>query len=82
MQIIDPKHKFYRPLWVRVLVVLACASWFFVELYMGPSFWLVIMGALTIYTVWVLLIRFQPEDAATAGEPAVAAEPSDGEKSP
>lgn len=60
MQIIDPKHKFYRPLWVRVLVVLVCASWFAVELYMGPSFWLVIMGALTVYTAWVLLIRFEP----------------------
>lgn len=60
MQIIDPQHKFYRPLWVRILVVLVCASWFGVELYMGPSFWLVIMGALTVYTAWVLLIRFTP----------------------
>lgn len=71
MQIIDPQHKFYRPLWVRVLVVLVCASWFAFELYLGPSFWLVIMGALTAYTAWVLLIRFtpapDPQPASDAG---------------
>lgn len=82
MQIIDPQHKFYRPLWVRVLVVLACASWFLVELYMGPSFWLVIMGALTVYTAWVLLIRFEPGNPDAAGETAATSEPSDIEKSP
>ncbi len=60
MQLIDPQHKFYRPLWVRLLVVGICGAWFCLEVIMGASFWVVIMGALTAYTSWVLLIRFQP----------------------
>lgn len=60
MQIIDPQHEFYRPLRVRIAVVAVCAAWFLFELYLGPSFWLVIIGALTVYTAWVLIVRFEP----------------------
>lgn len=68
MQIIDPKHPFYRPLYVRLLVVAVCALWFAVELVMGSPFFMVIMGALTVYTAWVLIIRFPREDGSAAGE--------------
>nr|WP_316655385.1 hypothetical protein [uncultured Gellertiella sp.] len=64
MQLIDPTHKFYRPLWVRVLIVAVCAAWFGVELLNGKSFWLVIVGALTLYSAYVLLFRFPASDAA------------------
>lgn len=64
MQIIDPKHPFYRPLWVRLLVVAICAVWFVVELVFGSPFFMVIMGALTVYTLLVLIIRFPREGAA------------------
>lgn len=73
MQIIDPKHPFYRPLWVRLLVVAICAIWFVVELFIGSPFFMVIMGALTVYTAWVLVIRF-PKD----GEGAAADKPAGG----
>lgn len=70
MQIIDPQHKFYQPLQVRIAVVAVCAAWFVFELYLGPSFWLVIIGALAVYTAWVLLIRFEPaKTAATLSSP-------------
>lgn len=65
MQIIDPKHPFYRPLWVRLLVVAACAIWFAIELAFGSPFFMVIMGALTVYTALVLVIRY-PREGATA----------------
>lgn len=64
MQIIDPKHPFYRPLWVRLLVVAICAVWFVVELVIGSPFFMVIMGALTVYTFIVLVLRFPREGAA------------------
>lgn len=68
MQIIDPKHPFYRPLWTRVLVVLICAVWFVAELMMGSPFFMVIMGALTLYTGWTLLLKFPKDDSAAAGK--------------
>ncbi len=70
MQIIDPKHPFYRPLWVRLLVVVACAVWFAVELMIGSPFFMVIMGALTVYTAIVLIIRF-PKNADGDGNTPV-----------
>ncbi|MBB4063283.1 DUF3329 domain-containing protein [Gellertiella hungarica] len=68
MQIIDPKHPFYRPLWVRLLVVAICAVWFVVELVIGSPFFMVIMGALTVYTAWVLVIRFPRDGEASAAD--------------
>ncbi len=66
MQIIDPKHPFYRPLWVRLLVVAVCAIWFLMELFIGSPFFMVVMGALTIYSAWVLVIRFPKDGENTA----------------
>lgn len=74
MQLIDPTHKFYRPLGVRVAVVAVCAFWFAVEAFFGASFWLVIVGALTVYSAYVLLYRYDATmaeaDAAAAAEAA------------
>ncbi len=64
MQLIDPNHAFYRPLWLRILIVGLLIAWFGLELMVGASFWLVIVGALAVYCTWVLLIRFpQPKPA-------------------
>lgn len=82
MQLIDPKHKFYRPLWVRVAVVAVCASWFAVEAYVGASFWLVIVGALAVYSAYVLLYRYDSTIAAAEAEEAARAEAAEAEQPP
>lgn len=60
MQLIDPTHKIYQPLWARLLIVSICTVWFVVEATVGDSFWMMITGALAVYTAWVLLFRFKP----------------------
>jgi hypothetical protein len=61
MQLIDPNHPAYRPLWVRLLVVGVCLGWGILEAVTGTPFWAVIVGALGIYSAWVLLWTFNPQ---------------------
>lgn len=61
MQIIDPSHSFYRPLWVRLLIVASCLFWTGVEIYAGEMFWAVLIGAVAIYSAYVLLATYKPQ---------------------
>lgn len=61
MQLIDPNHPIYRPLWVRLLIVGICAAWTVVEIITtGEPFWVVIVGAMAIYSAYILLFTFNP----------------------
>jgi hypothetical protein len=62
MMIIDTKHSFYRPLWVRVLIVSFCAFWCGVEFYNHEPFWGTVVGGIAVYAAYVLLITFKPSD--------------------
>lgn len=74
MKLIDPSHAFYRPLWVRILIVASLIAWFGLELMIGASFWLVIVGALAVYCTWMLILRFpEPKPA----EPVVSEKDED-----
>jgi hypothetical protein len=42
MQLIDPNHPVYRPLWVRILIVAVCFSWALMETTRGDPFWAVL----------------------------------------
>ncbi|MDI7860755.1 hypothetical protein MRS76_02200 [Rhizobiaceae bacterium n13] len=60
MQLIDPNHPFYRPLWVRVAIVAVCAGWTLVEIYAGEPFWAMLVGAVAVYSAYALLLTFKP----------------------
>lgn len=60
MQLIDPAHPFYKPLWVRLLIVGSCSGWAIFEAIGGDPFFMIIMGALAIYSARVLLIMYKP----------------------
>ena len=47
MKIIDPDHPFYRPLWVRLLIVGLCIGWTAVEYYNGEETWGIIFLVVT-----------------------------------
>ena len=59
MNLIDPNHPFYRPLWRRAVVTAVTGLWFAAEALLAHDpFWAVLTGALFAYTGWVLLVRF------------------------
>ena len=60
MQLIDPAHPFYKPLWVRLLIVGSCTFWAIFEAVRGDPFFMIIMGALAIYSGRVLLLNYKP----------------------
>ncbi len=75
MQLIDPNHTFYRPLWRRVVIVAICLSWAIVEASTSEPFWAILVGAVGIYAAWTLLLNFNPQ--APESEAAAAAADDD-----
>lgn len=64
MQLIDPKHPFYRPLWRRIVIVAICVGWFLFELLVSHSqLFMPITAALAAYSAWVLLIGWKDDSA-------------------
>lgn len=51
----DPK---YRPLWVRVALVITCLAWGAFEAMSGGGFWAVLFLGMGAFLVWRLLITF------------------------
>ncbi|MFD1328891.1 hypothetical protein [Mycoplana ramosa] len=74
MKFIDPAHPFYRPLWVRLLLVGLCAGWTAVEYHNGQQMWGLIFLVMTAYAFAQLLLFYKPAD------PAERAPEEDGQK--
>lgn len=49
---------FFRPLWRRVVLVVALAVWTAVELVYGDRIWAWITGAILAYSIWTFFINF------------------------
>ena len=64
MKFIDPDHPFYRPLWVRLLLVGLCAGWTAVEYYNGQHGWGLIFLIVTAYAFAQLLLFYKPKGPA------------------
>lgn len=81
MQLIDPSHPIYKPLWVRVLIVAVCFGWAAVETLGSQPFWAMLSGALGAYSAWMLLLNFKPQPpaSATSDAPAQGDAAEDGE---
>ena len=58
----DFGHPFFRPLWVRVVVVAVALGWALYEFATGAPFWGILFGALGLYAAWHLLMRYDPKD--------------------
>lgn len=43
--LIDPNHRFFRPLWVRILCVALPFGWAIFEMMTGNLFWAILFGA-------------------------------------
>lgn len=52
MNILDPHHPFFRPLWRRVLTVAIPVAWGVFELLSGAVFWALLFLAAGGYAAW------------------------------
>ncbi len=62
IKFIDPDHPFYRPLWIRLLIVALCAAWTAVEFYGGQMMWGTIFLVVTAYAGAALLVFYRPKE--------------------
>jgi hypothetical protein len=74
MQLIDPNHSFYRPLWIRLAIVAVCFGWAIVEVTTGEPFWAILVGALGVYSAYKLLLTFTPQAPEVPTAPGAATE--------
>ena len=58
----DLDHPFFRPLWLRILVVAASLGWAVVELRGGAFFWAALFAAVGVYAAWRFFVTFEPRD--------------------
>jgi hypothetical protein len=58
----DLNHPFFRPLWLRVLVVALCLGWAAFEIAAGSPMWAILFGALGLYAAWGFFVAFDPRE--------------------
>ena len=59
----DLQKPFYRPLWIRLTIVILCLAWAVVEFVSGTPFWGVLFGAIGLYAGYQFFVVFDPKDA-------------------
>jgi predicted MFS family arabinose efflux permease len=57
----DFSHPFFRPLWVRLLVVAVALGWALTEAVGGNPGWALIFLAIGAVAVWGLLLAYDPD---------------------
>lgn len=55
-------QDFFRPLWLRVAIVAACAGWALFEYANGQTGWALMAAAAAAYGVWSFIIAWKPSD--------------------
>ena len=59
---LDTDHPFFRPLWIRLLVVAVCFAWAIFEFTTASAFWGVLFLGLGAYAAWGFFFDFHPEN--------------------
>lgn len=54
MQLLDPGHPFFKPLWRRWATCVLPVVWGAAELWFGNPGWAIIFAATGVYAGWVL----------------------------
>lgn len=62
LRLFDFDNPFFRPLWIRLLVVGFTACWTVFEFSMGSPFWAILFAALTAVSFYGLFIAFNPRE--------------------
>jgi hypothetical protein len=64
----DFNHPFYRPLWIRVLLVGLTGAWGAFEFWSGQAFWGAIFCGTSAICLYYLFIAFNPRDPDQEGK--------------
>lgn len=62
MKLLDTNHPFFKPLWIRLLVVAVAAGWSFFEFATGSPFWGVVFLGFAGISVWGFFFDFNPDE--------------------
>ena len=62
MKLFDFNDPFFKPLWIRILVVVVPALWSVFEFVSGAPFWGVLFVAIAAAAFHGLFIAFNPRD--------------------
>lgn len=62
MQLIDPDHPFFQPLWRRILLVVVPFAWAFVEMAYGNSIWAYLSAGIGGFLAWNLIFKWPKKD--------------------
>ncbi len=67
----DLQKPFYRPLWIRLVIVILCLGWALLEALTGGPLWAILFGAIGLYAGHQFFVVFDPEPTGTdAGDDA------------
>jgi hypothetical protein len=58
----DLDHPFFKPLWIRVLIVVVTLAWTAFEFSTGSPFWGVLFGAVGLFAAYRFFVVFNPRD--------------------
>lgn len=58
----DLHHPFYRPLWIRVLIVAFCLGWAALEFAAGAPSWGVLFGGIGLWAGWRFFLAAPPAE--------------------
>ena len=66
----EQKHPFYKPLWVRVAMVVTIALWLGFEIWQANSgLWMAIAAAMLGYAVYTFFLTWPPGGPGDDGAP-------------
>lgn len=63
-RLFDVRHHWFRPLWVRILLVALILFWTGAEFLRGAHFWALLFGAAGLHLINQFFIVFDPKEYA------------------
>lgn len=64
----DTAHPWFRPLWVRVLLLAVTGGWGLLELVSDSPGWAVLFLGIAGWVIWALFLTYEPPDQTTDDE--------------
>lgn len=62
MKLLDTNHPFFKPLWIRLLVVAVTAGWALFEFQSGSIVWGMVFLVFAVLSAYGFFINFDPDE--------------------